>query len=71
MLVVNKMDRLILELKLPPQDAYFKVRQVIEEANATIAAASAGERAPPPLSAEDGAPETTRDHPRSPETTRE
>ena len=27
-LCVNKMDRLPLELKLPPQDAYFKIRQV-------------------------------------------
>ena len=26
-LCVNKMDRLIVELKLPPQDAYFKIRQ--------------------------------------------
>jgi len=58
------MDRLILELKLPPQDAYFKVRQVIEEANATIAAASAGKRPPPP------SPPRT-EHPRSPEITRE
>ena len=35
-LVVNKMDRLILELKLPPTDAYFKVKHVIEEANTVI-----------------------------------
>ena len=37
MLCVNKMDRLPLELKLPPQDAYFKIRQVIEEVNALLA----------------------------------
>ncbi|KAI9744413.1 MAG: hypothetical protein M1818_001942 [Claussenomyces sp. TS43310] len=35
-LVVNKMDRLILELKLPPTDAYFKLKHVIEEVNTTI-----------------------------------
>jgi 116 kDa U5 small nuclear ribonucleoprotein component len=32
-LVVNKVDRLILELKLPPQDAYFKLKHTIEEVN--------------------------------------
>jgi 116 kDa U5 small nuclear ribonucleoprotein component len=35
-LVVNKMDRLILELKLPPADAYFKIKHVIEEVNTVI-----------------------------------
>ena len=35
-LVVNKMDRLILELKLPPTDAYFKLKHVVEEVNTTI-----------------------------------
>lgn len=35
-LVVNKMDRLILELKLPPTDAYFKLKHVIEEVNTAI-----------------------------------
>lgn len=35
-LVVNKMDRLILELKLPPNDAYFKLKHVIEEVNTVI-----------------------------------
>jgi U5 small nuclear ribonucleoprotein component len=35
-LVVNKMDRLILELKLPPNDAYFKLKHVIEEINTAI-----------------------------------
>lgn len=35
-LVVNKMDRLILELKLPPSDAYFKIKHVIEEVNTVI-----------------------------------
>jgi 116 kDa U5 small nuclear ribonucleoprotein component len=35
-LVVNKMDRLILELKLPPFDAYFKLKHVVEEVNTVI-----------------------------------
>ncbi|KMU91969.1 elongation factor 2 [Coccidioides immitis H538.4] len=35
-LVVNKMDRLILELKLHPTDAYFKLKHVIEEVNTVI-----------------------------------
>ena len=35
-LVVNKMDRLILELRLPPRDAYFKIKHVIEEVNTVI-----------------------------------
>ncbi|RKO85108.1 Eftud2 protein [Blyttiomyces helicus] len=35
-LVVNKVDRLILELKLPPTDAYFKLKHTIEEVNSVI-----------------------------------
>ncbi|PSR80382.1 P-loop containing nucleoside triphosphate hydrolase protein [Coniella lustricola] len=35
-LVLNKMDRLILELKLPPSDAFFKLRHVVEEVNTII-----------------------------------
>jgi U5 small nuclear ribonucleoprotein component len=35
-LVINKMDRLILELKLPPSDAYFKLKHVVEEVNTMI-----------------------------------
>ncbi|EEY17627.1 116 kDa U5 small nuclear ribonucleoprotein component [Verticillium alfalfae VaMs.102] len=35
-LIVNKFDRLILELKLPPKDAYFKLKHVIEEVNTVI-----------------------------------
>lgn len=35
-LVVNKMDRLILELKIPPSDAYFKLKHVVEEVNTVI-----------------------------------
>lgn len=37
-LVINKMDRLILELKLPPADAYYKLMHTIEEANKLIIA---------------------------------
>jgi U5 small nuclear ribonucleoprotein component len=44
-LFVNKLDRLIVELKLPPADAYFKLRAVLDELNALLAAASPG--APP------------------------
>ena len=29
-LCINKIDRLILELKLPPQDAYYKLRHIVE-----------------------------------------
>lgn len=35
-LLINKMDRLILELKLPPTDAYFKLKHVVEEVNTVI-----------------------------------
>ncbi|CAG8498929.1 10302_t:CDS:10 [Scutellospora calospora] len=35
-LVVNKVDRLILELKLPPNDAYYKLKHTIEEVNSII-----------------------------------
>ena len=35
-LLINKMDRLILELKLPPTDAYFKLKHVVEEVNTHI-----------------------------------
>ncbi|KAJ1988447.1 hypothetical protein GGI25_005268 [Coemansia spiralis] len=37
-LVVNKVDRLIMELKLPPADAYYKLKLTIEEVNNVIAA---------------------------------
>ena len=30
---INKIDRLLLELKLPPMDAYFKLRHIIDEVN--------------------------------------
>ncbi|KAG9103457.1 hypothetical protein FRC06_010654 [Ceratobasidium sp. 370] len=36
-LVLNKLDRLILELRLPPADAYFKIKHTIEEVNTFLA----------------------------------
>jgi U5 small nuclear ribonucleoprotein component len=38
-LVLTKIDRLVLELKLPPADAYYKLRHVIEEVNRAVATA--------------------------------
>lgn len=35
-LVINKVDRLITELKLPPADAYHKLRHTLEEVNALL-----------------------------------
>lgn len=35
-LCINKIDRLILELKLPPQDAFFKLKHIIDEVNGLI-----------------------------------
>ncbi|KAL9688112.1 hypothetical protein QQ045_032526 [Rhodiola kirilowii] len=39
-LVINKVDRLITELKLPPKDAYHKLRHTLEVINSHISAAS-------------------------------
>nr|GAT59805.1 predicted protein [Mycena chlorophos] len=36
-LVVNKIDRLILELRIKPADAYYKIKHTIEEVNTFIA----------------------------------
>lgn len=35
-LVVNKIDRLILELRIKPADAFYKIKHTIEEVNAII-----------------------------------
>ncbi|XP_065839925.1 116 kDa U5 small nuclear ribonucleoprotein component-like [Oscarella lobularis] len=40
-LCINKIDRLILELKLPPADAYYKLKHVIDEVNSLISTYSA------------------------------
>ena len=42
---INKIDRLVLELKLPPADAYFKLKNVIEEVNAVLVAETGDEDA--------------------------
>ena len=42
MLVINKVDRLILELKLPPADAYHKLVHTIDRVNALIEQHSGG-----------------------------
>jgi 116 kDa U5 small nuclear ribonucleoprotein component len=34
--VVNKIDRLILELRIKPSDAYYKIKHCIEEINTFI-----------------------------------
>ena len=39
-LVVNKIDRLVLELRLPPAEAYFKLQHTIEEVNRIVGEAS-------------------------------
>lgn len=40
--VINKVDRLITELKLPPTDAYHKLKHTLEEVNNLITAFSTG-----------------------------
>lgn len=35
-LCINKIDRLVLELKLPPNDAYFKIKHIIDEFNRVV-----------------------------------
>lgn len=39
---INKIDRLILELKLPPTDAYYKLRHIVDEVNGLIRYRDAG-----------------------------
>lgn len=41
---INKIDRLILELKLPPQDAYFKLKHIIEEINSILSTYSTDDK---------------------------
>lgn len=36
-LVITQMDRLVLEMRFPPADAYFKLRHIVDDLNATIA----------------------------------
>nr|CAH8870236.1 unnamed protein product [Trichobilharzia regenti] len=35
-LCINKIDRLIIELKLPPMDAYYKIKHIIDEVNSIL-----------------------------------
>ena len=35
-LCINKIDRIILELRLPPNDAYFKIKHIIDEFNRVV-----------------------------------
>ena len=44
MLIVLQIDRLILELKLPPSDAYFKLKHSIDEINNIIQTFSSSEQ---------------------------
>ena len=41
-LLISKVDRLITELKVPPNDAYFKLRHTIDEVNSLIQKYSGG-----------------------------
>jgi U5 small nuclear ribonucleoprotein component len=34
--VINKIDRLVLELKMPPADAYYKIKHTIDELNSVL-----------------------------------
>ncbi|XP_057292851.1 116 kDa U5 small nuclear ribonucleoprotein component-like [Hydractinia symbiolongicarpus] len=40
---INKIDRLILELKLPPADAYYKLKHIIDEVNSLLSVYAEGE----------------------------
>ena len=42
-LVLNKIDRLVLELRLPPTDAFFKIQLTLEEVNRVVGEASGGD----------------------------
>jgi len=34
--VLNKLDRLVLELKLPPTDGYHKIKSILDEINICV-----------------------------------
>jgi 116 kDa U5 small nuclear ribonucleoprotein component len=51
-LVLSKLDRLVVELKLPPADAYFKLLHALECVNGEVQAASRGRY--PPLAPQRG-----------------
>ena len=35
-LVINKIDRLVVELKIPPDDGYFKIKNIIDDFNRVV-----------------------------------
>jgi len=41
-LLITKVDRLIVELKLPPDDAYYKLRRIVDEVNLLVRQKSRG-----------------------------
>ncbi|MBE3043544.1 GTP-binding protein, partial [Candidatus Bathyarchaeota archaeon] len=45
LLVINKMDRLILELKMTPEEAYSHLSKLLEQVNAVLASFYLGDRA--------------------------
>lgn len=51
-LLINKVDRLIIELKLPPRDCYYKLLNIVESVNVLVQEASRGRY--PKLSPERG-----------------
>jgi U5 small nuclear ribonucleoprotein component len=48
-LVLNKLDRLAVELKMPPGDAYYKLKHTLDQVNATLASADPSRRSFSPL----------------------
>ncbi len=40
---INKVDRLIVELKLPPTDAYYKLRHIVDEVNSLLSVYAEGQ----------------------------
>ena len=34
--MLNKIDRLVIEMKIPPNDAYLKIKHTLEEINSVI-----------------------------------
>ena len=47
LLLINKVDRLIVELKLPPTDAYHKLHLIVEDVNGLLQAAGSAQRVSP------------------------
>lgn len=45
--VINKIDRLVLELKMPPADAYYKLKHTLDELNNVVRDAKLANKADP------------------------